>query len=217
MDNSISKLLKYVAISLLFSLCGFVFGKLFIPARIASLGSLFLGIFFIITLIASLFLKKGRNFSLTMNKVYIFTFFHGICIYPVINYYTYSLGISTVLGVLIGTISVFACLSIYASKNNTNKVLHFGPVLSCVLIGLLIMNIINIFIVSNTINIISSSIGVVLFTVYIVHSITTFKYASNYINLSNADDFAPFVLNLYTDFINLFMHILRLLNSINRD
>lgn len=215
--NSFSQLFKYVGISLVFSLLGFVFGQMFIPPRIASMGSMFLSLFFLITFIASLFMKNRRYSNLTMNKVYTFTFIHGLCIYPIINYYAYFLGLATVLGVFIGTITIFIGLSIYAKNKDVSKILSFGPIFSFILLGIIIASFLNVFLQSNTMNIGISAIAIILFTLYIIYMIANFKHTLNYRSLNSANDYAPFVLNLYTDFMNLFLNILSFIDSAERD
>lgn len=215
--NPFSELFKYTSICLVLSLIGFIFGQIFIPTSLARLGNMFLGLFFLITFIASFLLKKGYRQFWTMNKTYLFAFVHGICIYPVINYYAYSLGITTVISVFIGTIALFLGLSLYGKNTKNDKILELGPVLSMILLGIIISSFINIFLKSNTFNIVISAVAIVLFAIYIIHSVNGFKHQLNYRSFHSADDYAPFVINLYTDFMNLFLNILSFLDSVNRN
>ena len=215
--SSFSELFKYVGISLIFSLLGFVFGQMFIPPNIARMGSMFLSLFFLVSFIASLFMKNGRFSNLKMKSVYIFTFIHGLCIYPIINYYTYSLGIATVIGTFIGTISVFIGLSIYAKNKDVSKILSFRPIFTFVLLGIIIASFSNIFLQSEAMNIGISAIAIILFSLYIVYTVTKFKHVLSYRSLNSVDDYAPFVLNLYTDFMNLFLNLLSFMDSVKRN
>lgn len=215
--SSFSELFKYVGISLIFSLLGFVFGQMFIPPNIARMGSMFLSLFFLVSFIASLFMKNGRFSNLKMKSVYIFMFIHGLCIYPIINYYAYSLGIATVIGTFIGTISVFIGLSIYAKNKDVSKILSFGPIFTFVLLGIIIASFSNIFLQSEAMNIGISAIAIILFSLYIVYTVTKFKHVLSYRSLNSVDDYAPFVLNLYTDFMNLFLNLLSFMDSVKRN
>lgn len=221
MNNSIknpfAELFKYTSISLIFSLIGFIFGQMFIPPSLARLGNMFLGLFFLITFIASFFLKKGNGQFWTINKVYLYAFINGICIYPVVNYYAYSLGLSTVMTVFFGTIIVFAGLSMYGKSKNADNVLNFGPVLSMILLGIIIASFINLFLNSHTLNLGISALAIIIFSIYIVYTVNGFKHQLRYSNFDCANDYAPFVINLYTDFINLFLNILRFLDAVNRN
>lgn len=208
-----SELFKYLAISMMFSLIGFTVGQLFIPPEIANLGAIFLLVFLIINLVISLVSKKNR-IRFTMNRVYIFTFINGIIIYPLINYYAYSLGINTVLSVFFGTILILLALSLYTKKySNSDTFIKMGPVLLFTLVCVIVMSLINLFIGSSMIRVVISSISVVLFTLYILYGMSAFKYTIKNCTLSHRDDYAPFVINLYTDFINLFLNILEVIDA----
>lgn len=215
--NPFAELFKYTSLSLVFSLIGFIFGQMFIPPSIARLGSIFLGLFFLITFIASFFLKKGNGQFWTINKVYLFTFVHGICIYPIINYYAYSLGVNTVIGVFVGCIAIFAGLAMYGKNKDDDSILKLGPILSMTLLGIVIASFVNLFLKSHTVNIGISAIAIILFSIYIIYTVNGFKHQLKYRSFDCANDYAPFVINLYTDFINLFLNILSLLDSAKKD
>lgn len=217
MSNSVnspfSQLFKYTSIALAFSLVGFIFGQLFIPPTFARLANMFIGIFFLISFLASFFLKKGNKSFWTINKVYLYAFINGICIYPILNYYAYSLGTGTVVAVFVGTIAVFTGLSILGKSDNSDSILNIGPVLSMILLGIVIASFFNLFLKSNIVNIGISSLAIIVFSIYIVYTVNTFKHQLRYGSFDCADDYAPFVINLYSDFINIFLNVLRLIDS----
>lgn len=215
--NPFAQLFKYTSISFVFSLIGFILGQMFIPPSFARLANMFIGIFFLISFIASFFLKKGNGSFWTIKKVYLYAFVNGICIYPIINYYAYSLGLSTVITVFIGTIVVFSGLSIYGKNKKSDNILNFGAVLPMILLGIIIASFINLFLNSNMLNIGISAIAIIVFSMYIVFTVNSFKHQLRYSSLDCADDYAVFVISLYTDFINLFLNILKLLDSLNRN
>lgn len=214
--NPFSQIFKYLSISLIFSLIGLIVGNMFIPVSVVYTLSNISSILIIVLLILALFSKKGmipRRFS--MNYVYLFTFIEGIFIYPLMNYYIYDLGIGMVISVLIATIIIFAGLSIYAKNNDTSKSLEYGRALSFILLGVIISSILNIFFKSSMTTIVISAISVLLFSFYIIYDINLIKRDIQYRQIADKDDLSIHVLNLYIDFINILLDLLRIVSKLD--
>lgn len=215
--NPFSQLFKYLTISILFSLLGLIVGNIFIPESIAYITRGIVAIIMLFLLILALFSRKGiipKRFS--MNYVYLFTFIQGVVIYPTINYYVYDLGIGVVISIFIANIFIFASLAIYAKNNNSSFVLNYGKVLMRILIGIIICSIINIFIGSSTISILISVLGVLLFSTYVIYDINVLKRHMQQSEINDKNDLSIYVLNLYIDFINLLLDLLRLVSKLKR-
>ena len=167
-------------------------------------------------LIMALFSRKSiipRRFS--MNFVYLFTFIDGILMSPIIRYYVGSMGTDMVISILLATSAIFGGLAFVANRSESGKFLRFGPSLFIALIVLLIMSVINIFISGSMYNIIISIFGIVIFSGYILYDVSLIKAEIEYGGINDRDDLSIHVLNLYLDFINIFLDLLRLVKELN--
>lgn len=109
---------------------------------------------------------------------------------------------------LFGVMSVYG----YFTKSDLSKM---GTILTMALIGLIIASVVNIFVASSTLDWIISFVGVILFTGLTAWDTQQIKQLSA-MNLDPAlaDKLATMgALNLYLDFINLFLFLLRFLGS----
>lgn len=167
-------------------------------------------------LIMALFARKSiipRRFS--MNFVYLFTFIDGILMSPIIRYYVGSMGTNMVISILLATAVIFGGLAFVANRSESGKFLRLGPSLFIGLIVLLIMSIINIFISGSMYNIIISIFGIIIFSGYILYDVSLIKSEIEYGVINDRDDLSIHVLNLYLDFINIFIDLLRLVKELN--
>lgn len=91
-------------------------------------------------------------------------------------------------------------------KNEKIDLSKFGIYLFIGLIGIILLNIINIFIMNNTLDIILCVIGLIIFIAYVAYDINKIiKYYDDTDNLAVIGAF-----ELYLDFINIFIKLLRL-------
>ena len=77
------------------------------------------------------------------------------------------------------------------------------------------MSIINIFISGSMYNIIISIFGIIIFSGYILYDVSLIKSEIEYGVINDRDDLSIHVLNLYLDFINIFIDLLRLVKELN--
>lgn len=215
MYNPMSQVFKYLSISIVFMFIGYLFG-LFLPNSFIYMANTFIGILMIGLLIMALFARKSiipRRFS--MNFVYLFTFIDGILMSPIIRYYVGSMGTNMVISILLATAVIFGGLAFVANRSESGKFLRLGPSLFIGLIVLLIMSIINIFISGSMYNIIISIFGIIIFSGYILYDVSLIKSEIEYGVINDRDDLSIHVLNLYLDFINIFIDLLRLVKELN--
>ena len=215
MYNPMSQVFKYLSISIVFMFIGYLFG-LFLPTSFIYMANTFIGILMIGLLIMALFARKSiipRRFS--MNFVYLFTFIDGILMSPIIRYYVGSMGTNMVISILLATAVIFGGLAFVANRSESGKFLRLGPSLFIGLIVLLIMSIINIFISGSMYNIIISIFGIIIFSGYILYDVSLIKSEIEYGVINDRDDLSIHVLNLYLDFINIFIDLLRLVKELN--
>ena len=150
-----------------------------------------------------------------MNFVFLFTFIDGILMSPIISYYVGTLGTGIVINVLVATAIIFAGLSFIANRSESGRFLRFGPILFISLIALLVMSILNIFIRGSVFNIAISIVGILIFSGYILYDVSLIKMEIQHGEIQERDDLSIHVLNLYLDFINIFLDILRLVKELN--
>lgn len=216
MTNVFSKIFKYLAISLVFSLLGLIAGNMFIPASMVYMANKIIMVMMLLMLVLALFSRKGvipRRFS--MNYVYLYTFIQGVLLYPTINYYLYDLGVGTVFSIVIATIVIFGGLAIFSKNSDTCKILGFGRIFSFILIGMVVASLINIFMGSSTVSLTVSVVGVLLFSAYIVYDVNLIKIDIERSYISDKNDLSIHVLNLYMDFINLLLDLLNIASRLD--
>ena len=118
-------------------------------------------------------------------------------------------------GVTAATFLTMALLG-YTTKTDLTK---FGSLLFMALIGIIIAMIVNFFLQSSTMDYIISVIGVLIFTGLTAYDVQKIKEMSMLVS-EGAEDTKKMVvmgaLNLYLDFVNLFLFLLRIFGG-NRD
>lgn len=141
-------------------------------------------------------------------------------VYSVLNGVTLSTlglayGLDLVVIAFASTVVLFTVLAIYGycTKEDLTK---YTSLLTVGIISLIIMSLINIFLRSDGLMLITSIIGVIVFIIFIAVDVNRIK--SNVIAYAMQEDASILdkieihgALQLYLDFINLFIYILRLL------
>lgn len=215
-ENPMSAIFKHLAISILFMFVGFLVGQMFIPPVMVFMANKVIVILSIVLLLLCLFSRKNvipRSFS--MNFVYLFTFIDGALMYPLLQYYLQDLGTNVFTAILLSTIILFALLAMQANKKEAGHYLGLGQTLFPILIAMVIASVINIFIGGNTLSIIISCVGVVVFSLYILYDISLIKYKIQNGELRYKNDLSIHVLNLYLDFINILLDLLSIASRLN--
>ncbi len=107
------------------------------------------------------------------------------------------------------TAGVFLAMSVYGyvTKNSLHT---FGSYCIMALIGIIIASIVNIFMGSETLDWVISFLGIAIFMGLTAYDTQKIKQASSFIEPSQTSKLATIgALNLYLDFINLFLYLLR--------
>ncbi|MGL5314674.1 MAG: Bax inhibitor-1/YccA family protein [Peptostreptococcaceae bacterium] len=209
--NPMADIFKYLAISVLFMFIGFFIGQNFIPESVVYVGNFIMIAFMIGLLILAICSRKEViPLRFSMNFVYAFAFIDGILMYPILQLYIGDLGPSIVMDILIGTIILFAVLSFISYKKQPGHYLGMGRMLFTGLIILLVLTIISVFLGGKLFNIGISILGILIFSGYILYDISLIKSEINNGSLVDKDDLSIHVLNLYLDFVNVFIDLLRL-------
>ena len=141
-------------------------------------------------------------------------------VYSFLNGLTFSaLGIvyapEIIVSAFLGTFVLFAVLAVYGylTRENLTK---FTPILFAGLIAIILVSIINIFLQNSGVDLFISIIGVIIFTIFIAVDVNRIR--NNIVAYAAQEDSEILnkieivgALNLYLDFVNLFIYILRLL------
>lgn len=120
-----------------------------------------------------------------------------------------------IFSAFLGTLTLFVVLAVYGyfTKENLTR---FTPILIAGLITLILVSIINIFLQSSGVDLFISVIGVIIFTIFIAVDVNRIR--NNIIACAVHEDSDILnkieivgALELYLDFVNLFLSILRIL------
>ncbi|MEN8698324.1 Bax inhibitor-1/YccA family protein [Bacillus infantis] len=197
--------LRAFALSLAFAFLGTMAGVYVPPALFLPLVILEAAM-----LIGAFFLRRKKSISYTF--LYSFTFISGITTYPIIAHYIAETGANTVLMAVGTTAIVFGGLAFYATT--TKRDLSFlGGMLMAALLALICISIFNIiWPLSSTAMLAFSFIGVLVFSGYVLFDFNRMKQFG-----VSAEEVPLMALNLYLDFINLFINILRIFGILASD
>lgn len=207
-DNNfiIQQVLSKFSFALLFMTVGMVLGSLFVPVGVASM----MPIICLLALFGA-FMVRGRQrkaegkMTLSMGFVYGFAALMGVGLYPSVMYYTQAIGANLVMTALGVTFVVFFGLAFYASHTKRNF-LALGSVLFWGLLALLLVSIVGIFIHATALQIAITVGGLFIFSGYVLYDVQLMRSG-----LLTEEDIPMMVLDLFLDFINLFLYILRML------
>lgn len=198
-------ILRTFALSLAFAMLGafagiFVPSGLFLPLAIIEIGML----------VFAFFLRRKKAISYTF--LYVFTTISGITTYPIIAHYTAMAGANVVFVALGTTVTVFTGLAIYATK--TKRDLSFlGGMLMAALLALIAISIFSFIWPLSTSGMLAFSfIGVLVFSGFVLFDFNRMKHYG-----VSAEEVPLMALNLYLDFLNLFLSILRIFGILGSD
>lgn len=214
-----SKLYQYLAISLLATVVGFFVGLFFIPESVIAIANTVLMVFMVIMLIGAWIMKLVKKKShgpirFPMWVMYVFAFIEGALLYPALMYYLASLGVVLFAEIVIGTMVIFGVLAFIGQKKESGSYVGLGKILFVILTVMVIASLVNFFLRIDTLSMLLSAVGILVFSLYILVDVNQFKtaYEAGYIN--DSSDYSIYVLNVYLDIINLLLDILDFVNRI---
>ncbi|KGX90541.1 membrane protein [Pontibacillus halophilus JSM 076056 = DSM 19796] len=196
----LGKVLSTFTLSLAFACIGLWVGQYVPPALFLPLVILEFAM-----LLFAFFLRKAKKVGYFF--LYLFTSISGMTMYPAISFYISSIGATTVLIILGVTTLIFIALSLYAWT--TKRDLSFlGGILFSALLALLLVWLLHvIFDFGSSAVLVITIISIILFSGFIIYDINQIKHRS-----FTKEDVPLLALNLYINFINLFLDLLRLVN-----
>ena len=196
--------LRTFALSLAIAFLGTMAGAFVVPT------GLFMPLMIVefVMLITAFFFRRKKAISYSF--LYIFTFISGITLYPIVAHYLLTSGANVVVMAFASTTVVFSGIAIYAAKSKQNFS-FLGGFLLAALLAMVAISIFNIFFpLSSTGMLAYSFIGVLVFSGYVLFDISRMKHYG-----VRAEEVPLMALNLYLDFINLFISILRILGVVS--
>ena len=196
--------LRTFALSLAIAFLGTMAGAFVVPP------GLFMPLMILefIMLITAFFFRRRK--AVSYGFLYIFTFISGITLYPIVAYYLSTSGANVVGMAFASTTVVFTGIAIYAAKSKRNFSFLGGFLLAAIL-ALVAISLYNIFFpLSSTGMLAYSFVGVLVFSGYVLFDISRMKHYG-----VKAEDVPLMALNLYLDFVNLFISILRILGIVS--
>lgn len=202
-SGSFAHVLQTFAISLLVSFLGTLIGAMVVPE---SMIMLFV-IAEVVMLVAAIIIRiRGKNIG--YGFLYAFTAISGVTLYPVIMAYGGELGASVVSGAFFATSAIFGSLAFYAHRSQRDFS-FLGGFLFAGTIGLVLMSVLGMFLhFGSMMNLVWSMVGILIFSGWVLYDVAQYR------NGVDPQAVPLAALNIYLDFINLFLYILRFIASI---
>lgn len=138
----------------------------------------------------------------------VYSALNGITLSPILYKFT-GVSVISVFGI---TAAMFAAMALYGwvTKSDLSSM---GNILLMGLIGLIIANVVNIFLLSQTLNMITTAVGVGIFSLLVAYDVQKLKHLSRQM-VGTSEDAGKLALigalHLYLDVVNLFIYLLRL-------
>lgn len=204
-ENYLNSVLRTFAISLAIAVVGMSVGVFVPPALFLPLIILEIGM-----LVFAFFLRRKKAISYAF--LYSFTFISGITTYPIVAYYASIGGANVVLMTFITTTVVFTGIAIFGWM--TKRDLSFlGGMLMAALLALIVIGIFSIFWpLNNSAMLAYSFIGVLVFSGFVLYDFNRMKLYG-----VAKEEIPLMALNLYLDFVNLFISLLRIFGILSSD
>lgn len=176
--------------------------------NVASTFQLWLILELVLVIVLGINLTKMGKGTCTL-FFYLYAMINGITLTPI--FLVYELGsIASVFFIVAG---MFAGTALFA-KTTKKDLTKFSSFFIMALWGLIIASIVNLFIMSSMTDFIISIVGIILFIGITAYDIQRIETLSKSFDMANEDTTAQLVvwgaLNLYLDFINIFLKLLRI-------
>ena len=163
---------------------------------------------FIAELVVVIFLSARAH---KMHKITAITCF---VLYSILTGLTLSIifiafKLSSIILVFLVTAVLFIILSLIGYKTNVDLT-KIGVYLLVGLVGVVLVSLLNIFLGNSTLDLVISVITVIIFIGFVIYDVQKIKGLSDYVEEDNLAIIGA--LELYLDFINIFLNLLSILN-----
>lgn len=210
MNNLLTKVFRWFGLGLLVTFITAYFTSTNITMLSLIFGTPAYIIIMISEIVVAIFLTtRIRKMESTLTKIlYIgYSILTGLTFSSIFIVYE----MTSIIFIFLATSIIFLIFSIIG-KNTKMDLSKLGTYLFIALLSIVILEVINIFIMNNTLDMLLCSIGIIVFTFYVSYDVNRIvNYFDDTDNMAIVGAF-----QLYLDFINIFIKLLRLLGK-NRD
>jgi uncharacterized protein len=149
------------------------------------------------------------NATAALGLFFVYAASVGLTIGVIVTYYTTG----SVVTAFLASSAMFGAAAIYGATTK-RSLASLGGILFMGLVGLIVASLLNIFLRSNEVSWLISIVGVVLFTALTAYDVQRIQSGDLAARLGSMEKAAVMgALQLYLDFINLFLFMLRLLGG----
>lgn len=159
----------------------------------------------IIVALAMIFLSKSLPKPIMNILFIVYSAINGISFSMVLSHYTHT----SIIGAFLSAAVMFGIFALYG-YNTKKDLTGWGNIFLMALIGLILSSLVNFLLASTLMSYIISAIAIVVFSALTAYDVQKIK-EHYYDNEPNGAIMAAF--ELYLDFINLFLNILRLFGN----
>jgi FtsH-binding integral membrane protein len=208
--NFYSKVYFFFGLAILSSTLGAYLGLNYLASYFLASPALIYGLFILELILIFTSKLWSRRAPLNYVLFLAFTLITGLTIVPLLSYVIMVGGIGMVIKALLATALMFTGAAVFGATTKRN-LQGMGGFLMMSLLGMIVVSILGIFIPwGNQFEIIFSGFGIIVFSGFAMYDIQKLKSydQSQYIDAA---------LQLYLDIFNLFIYILRLILSLNRN
>ena len=186
---------------------GSLVDKLF-QSNIALLGLLVvqIALVFVVTRLA-----ESRNKAIALSGYLVFTVFEGLILSPVLLFTNPKI----LIAAFVSTAGLFGIMAIlgYTTKIDMSR---FGGILLAATCALFLAMIVNVFIGSGVFGYVVSIISVIVFSLWTAYDNQKLRISFENVDETNANSIAVMgAFNLYLDFLNMFLSLLRIFSGNN--
>lgn len=198
----------FVGLALTFGVAYYLYSNPTMMTNLFSGGKVYI-VFILELLTVIIFGVRIRKMSVMSARILFlfYSFLTGLTVSAIFVLYP----ISSIIYVFLITSILFLIFGLIGYFTNID-LSKLGTILFMGLVGIILCSIINIFLKNETFDLATTIIAVIIFLGYIAYDINKIK--RNYINIEDTDKLAIYgALELYLDFINLFIRLLNLLGK----
>ena len=163
----------------------------------------------LIVVIVFVGLLSRLSYAMALFLFFLYSVLSGITLSVI--FFTYDL--SSIIQALFITAGMFISMALYGYLTGAD-LSKMGSILRMALWGMILALLINIFIKSSTLSLLFSIVGVVLFSALTAYDVYTIKQLASRLEGADSESYAKIgvlgALQLYLDFINLFLSLLNI-------
>ena len=202
--NPLNAVMKSFTLMWVLTAVGMYIGTLVSPA-LATIAS----VFAIILLVVAIFV---RSYKVSKWIAYLVPFLSGIMLVWTTQFYIEALGKNLVFLIFVGTVATFILLGVLGSALSKNLE-GMGKYLMAVLLVIIVISLVVFFVpVSNMVHLVIAAVTILLFVLYTVYDFNQIRH-----NPPTIEEVPMVALNLYLDFKNLFLAVLRIVLAIKEE